>query len=72
MYIIVVWHNLNKDIYYHKIIKGTYGTYYIGYINQYNHEIIDIIPNIYLESHKVSLKNKVLKRLISFLQKINN
>lgn len=72
MYIVIVWHNLNKDTYYHKIIKGLYKNYYIGYINQYNHKIIDIIPNVYLKNHKVSLRKKVLKKLISFLQKINN
>ena len=71
MYIVVVWHNLNKDTYYHKIIKGLYKNYYIGYINQYNHKIIDIIPNVYLKKNKVPLKKKVLKKLISFLQKIN-
>ena len=71
MYIIVVWHNLSKDTYYHKIIKGFYKNYYIGYINQYNHEIIDIIPNVYLKNYKVPLRKKVLKKLISFLQKLN-
>ena len=71
MYIVVVWHNLKKDTYYHKIIKGLYKNYYVGYINQYNHEIIDIIPNVYLKKNKVPLRKKVLKRLISFLQKLN-
>ena len=71
MYLIVVWHNLNKDIYYHKIVKGTYKIYFVGYKNQYNHEIVDLIPNIYLNNSKASFKKKVLTRLISFLQKIN-
>lgn len=71
MYIIVVWHNLNKDTYYHKIIKGVYGNHYVGYVNQYNHEIIDIIPNVYFEKSKVSIKRKVLRKVIFFLQNID-
>lgn len=69
---IIVWHNLNKNTYYYKIIKGTYKKYSVGYINQYNHEVILIIDNIYTEIYKVSKRKKVLTKLISFLQKIND
>jgi len=68
--IIVIWHNLNKDIYYYKIIKGTYFDYAPGYINQYNHEIVCVIKNIYTEYRKITFREKVSKKIISFLQKI--
>ncbi|MDD6224162.1 MAG: hypothetical protein PUB18_04085 [bacterium] len=71
MYKVIVWKNLNKNTYYYKIVKGTYKNYFIGYVNQYNHEVIIIIDNIYLSSYKVPIKKKVLTRAISFLQKLN-
>lgn len=70
MYIIVVWKNLNNGTYYYKKVKGTYRKYYEGYINHYNHRIILIIKDIDFYIPKVPKKKMVLKKLISFLQKL--
>lgn len=68
---VIVWHNLNNDTYYYKLVNGFYMNYNVGYINHYNHKIIVIVPNIYTSSYRVSLRKKVLTNLISFLQNIN-
>lgn len=72
---LLIYHNLNNDSYYYKINHGTYKDYRVGDRNQYDHEIILIIENIYLEQYKISkfskLKRMVLTKIISFLQKIN-
>lgn len=67
---LVVWHNLNYDSYYYKIIKGYYGVYEVGYINQYNHEIVLVIDKIYFQVYKPPIKKRVLRKMISFLQKL--
>lgn len=68
---IVIWHNLNNDSYYHKLVKGTYIDYEIGYINQYNHKVILVINQVFEYSQKTSFRKKVLTKTISFLQKLN-
>lgn len=75
-YRIVVFHNLTKDTYYYKKLKGFYSDYYVGYINQFNHEVILIIDIFeILEKNKKlgrkpSLKTRFIDRLQSFLEKI--
>ena len=39
--IIVIWLNLNTGEYYHKIYRSFFH-HEVGYINQYNHKIVDI------------------------------
>lgn len=72
---LLVYHNLNNDSYYYKINHGTYKDYKVGDFNSYNHEVILIIENIYLEHYKISFftkfKRKVLTSIITFLQKLN-
>ena len=68
---IIVWHNLNNDSYYYRIVSGNYAKYEIGFRNQYNHEVILIVDSGYFEKNKTSFKKKVIMRLISFLQKID-
>lgn len=68
----VIWHNHNTNSYYYRIVKGSYVKYYVGYFNQYNHEVVLLIPLIYtVYRKKQPFLKKVLKRLISFLQNIN-
>lgn len=67
---LVVWHNLNTDNYYYKIIKGYYGDYRVGRINQYNHQIVLVIDKIYFKVPKLPVKKMVLRKLISFLQNL--
>lgn len=69
---IVIWKNLNNGQYYHKFYKSLlFTTTYlkIGYINQYNHEVIDIIDIQDFHSRHKSLK-RLLRRFISFLENI--
>lgn len=70
MPIVVVWFNPNKKEYYYKIVKGYYKRYFVGYKNQYNHEVILVIPLKYEVIYKIPLRKKVLTKLISFLQNI--
>lgn len=69
--IVLIYHNLNNNSYYYKIVRTTYKKYQIGQKNQYNHQIILIIPGVYLYKYKVSLLKKLLTGIIFFLQKIN-
>lgn len=62
----VVWLNKNNNTYYYKKVKGTYKNYYVGYENQYNHEVIVIIKEEY--KTKVSWKKLFLQRFIIFLE----
>lgn len=42
--IIVVWFDEKCNRYYYKIVRQTYQSYQVGFINQYNHRIVLIIP----------------------------
>lgn len=66
---IVVWHNTTENQYYYKIVKGTYTNYEVGYRNSYNHKVISIIPNVYIDIVKPSFKERLIKRIIRFLEK---
>lgn len=66
---IIVWYNPNKDVYYYKVSSGTYAKYFVGFRNQYNHEIVLIIDSVfYRKPQKLSMKKRVLRKAISFLQ----
>lgn len=66
---VIIWYNPNKNIFYHKAVKGYYRNYVIGEKNQYKHQIVDIIDLEFYE-FKYSLKKRLLRKLISFLEKI--
>lgn len=71
---ITVYHNLNYDTYYYKIIN--FCNYEVGYVNQFNHQLILIIDinyickTCYYRNIHYSKKKKVLRKVISFLQNI--
>lgn len=66
---IIVWYDFNNSKVYHRCINDFFDRYFIGYKNQYNHEVIDIVY-VYNELiYKEPLKSKVIKRIIRFLQK---
>ena len=71
---IVIWYNPNKNIYYYRIVHGLYYDYKPGLKNNYNHEVILVInlsticDYCYYSTH--NFFKLVLRRLISFLQKI--
>ena len=69
MRIIVIWYNPNKRIYYYKLVWGFYTRYYVGYRNQYNHEVVLIIDRVDIMVKKDPLKTRVLTRIINYLQK---
>lgn len=66
---IIVWHNVQYDTYYYKIVKGYYADYFPGYKNQYNHVVILVIPLVSIP-RKRSLLLSVITHSIEFLQKI--
>lgn len=67
---IIVWFNPSKQQYYYRHIHDIFERYYVGYINQYNHEVILVI-DIYKDLiKKTPLKTKVINWLIRFLQKM--
>lgn len=69
---LVIWFNTEKKSYYYRLVKNTYKKYFVGYRNQYNHEVVLIIPLSVFYSHckKITYPHKALKRFISFLQNI--
>lgn len=67
---IIVWFNRNKKKYYFKKYRVFIeNKYEVGYVNQYNHEIILII-DIRDFYYKTPLKKRLIKRFIRFLEKI--
>ena len=68
----VIWYNPHKDIYYHKLVNGSYiaTDYSIGYRNSYDHVIVHKIDDFDYYRKRVPIKRKVAKKLISFLNKI--
>lgn len=68
---IIVWLNRNNNEYYFKKVKGTYIEYYVGYVNQYNHEVLLVI-NIHdlCSINKLPLKTRIIDRLIGLLNKL--
>lgn len=70
---LVVWYNPKNHTYYHKILKHNYNSYYVGYINEYNHTLIlfeDISNYLYVTKNYFSFKRKLIRFLISFLNKL--
>lgn len=69
---LVIFHNHNNKSYYYKMLKGTYKTYKVGDFNQYNHEVVLIIEDVYFyKVQKLPLKSRVIKKITSFLQKLD-
>jgi len=70
---LVVWHNLNNNSFYFKFLKHNYNNYYVGFVNQYNHEIIliqDVSSYITISrSFKPNYKRIIIKKLISILER---
>lgn len=68
--LLVIWKRRQDNSYYWKAVKGFYSSYYIGYINQYNHEIVLTI-NLEKEIlHKPTIQKRVITKTISLLHKL--
>ena len=66
---IVIWLKPNGTIY-HKYVSGFYTSYYIGYKNSYDHEVIYIIDNLYYRYHKPPFKIRFKRKIINYIEKI--
>ena len=67
MYIIVIWYNPNNNSYYYRKYYYSY-SFEIGYKNSYGHEVILIID--IMANEKISLKKRLIDRLIAYLRSI--
>lgn len=66
---IVIWKRKDNTFYY-KMVKGFYGDYHVGYVNQYGHQVVHTIDNVYVINPKMSFKKRCINRFIRFLQKV--
>lgn len=68
---IVVWRKLSNGDYYHKIVNGYYAPYCVGYKNQYNHIIVDIIDLPYnYKRQKISIIYSAINLVSTFFKLI--
>lgn len=67
---LIIWYNPNTKTYYHKFVRGFYCNYEVGFKNQYNHEIVLVIDKVVKRTIKLPLRNRLIKRLIRFLEKL--
>lgn len=58
----IIWLKPNNQ-YYYRLVKGTYKNYYVGYKNQYDHEIILIISCSYKKKFSNPIKRNVRRFL---------
>lgn len=55
--------------YYFRYVSGYYTNYYVGMKNQYDHEIILIIE-VTSVSNKLPFRSRLIRKFISFLEKL--
>lgn len=68
--LLVIWKRRQDNSYYWKLVRGFYSSYYIGYINQYNHEIVLTIDLNKEILHRPTIQKRVVSKLISLLHKL--
>ena len=72
---LVIWHNLNDDSYYYRFVIVKKREYKVGYINQYNHQIIVIISSDEIQpiviKEYISIRKAILTPIIKFLTWLN-
>lgn len=62
----VIWRRPDNTLYF-RYVRGTYKRYYIGYVNQYEHEVVLLIkPNV----SKVSIKDRIKYSLVRYIKKL--
>lgn len=69
MYQILVYHNLNNDTYYYRIVRFSFIRYHLNSINIRNHQLVLIIRD-FKKNKKKKMKQKLINRLIRFLEKL--
>lgn len=65
---ILVYHKLNDNTYYYKIVNLSFVRYKENTINSKNHELVLIIRDIKPKKRK-DFKKRLINRLIRFLEK---
>lgn len=69
---LIVWHNLNDNSYYYRFVSSVKSSYYVGFINGYNHKIILIIKNKEVQpiviKNIISIRKAIAQPLIRFLE----
>lgn len=67
---VIFWYNRNNQSYYIKKYKSWsfVRDYKVGFINQYNHEILYILDTNDLEYPREPLKTRLIKKVIRFLE----
>ncbi len=65
---VVFWVNRNNQTYYIKKYRSMFHNFKVGYINQYNHEILCILNTSELEFSKEPIKTRLIKSIINFLE----
>ena len=68
-HLLVVWLKPKDSTYYLKLIRGYSTKYYLGKINQYGH-IIVLVEKITYTTQKLSLRKRLLRNIIFFLEKL--
>lgn len=67
---VIVWYNPNKNVYYHKFIRGFGSSYSIGYTNSYGHYIVyKFILNNNIRPVKHNIKQRIINALLRELEK---
>lgn len=67
---VIFWYNRNNQSYYIKKYKHSFFVhdYKVGFVNQYNHEILYILDTNDLEFSREPLRKRLIKRVIRFLE----
>ena len=55
---LVIWKKGDSSVYY-KMVKGSYYNYRVGLVNQYGHEVLFVLPNVYHYERKLSFIEKI-------------
>ena len=67
---LVIWYNRNKNCYYYKFVTILKRGYHVGYVNQYNHEIILIISSKEVQPVIIKKYVSIRKSICEFLIRI--
>lgn len=67
---IVIWKKRDSSMYY-RVVKKTYKFQYpVGYFNQYGHEVIFVIDNVYTSGYDYSFKQRFKHKMIKCLRNL--
>lgn len=65
---LVIWYNKNINKFYVKLYKFSHCHFYIGFKNQYNHEVMYLLDFFTIYNKPVPLRKRIKKHLINFLE----